>query len=161
MGQPQLGFGSIGQSAPFGQEFGQMGQSQSGYPPTQFGQGVYGHNPFASNSLAYGPLAQHPHAAQLLQSAFAQRQFSPFQQQAPVHQILPLLGQLTQHAYSQSAITQQIAATLQQLTQIALQAAQAGPAFGQGALTGMTQSGFGGFGPPQQPWGAGLPQTLQ
>ena len=174
MGPPQGGYGPYGQSGPFGQEFGQgypQGQfGQGGYGQFgqggygQFGQGSYGQNPFASNSLGYGQQGQQPQIGQFLQSALAQRQFSPFQQQAPVQHILQLLGVVTQHAQSQTAITQQVAAILQQLSQIAVQVAQTGAGltgqpFGQGALTGMAQGGYGGFGPPQ--WAAGRQQTLQ
>jgi hypothetical protein len=89
-------------------------------------------------------------------------------------QVIQTLGQLAQQIAVQSAVAQQIGLVVQQLAQqLATQGPQGQPgnSFGAGQPFGgiaqafgaqpFGQSGFGGFNPQAQGWGANRQQTIQ
>jgi hypothetical protein len=163
-GPPQMGAGLFGQPGAYG---------ANGYPPGAqpypfAGQG----NPFLQSSLTQSPFAQNPYL-----SGFGGAQH-------PAQQIVQILGQLVQHIFTQSALTQQIGIAIQQLAQITVQSLQSqqgqlggqlgGQSFGLGG--GIGSQGFGGggqpfgqspfgaqggFGQQPQPWGLNRPPTIQ
>src|SRR6266478_2049577 len=151
-GQP----GVYGGNAPFGYEPGQAGMGQN-----QFSLSPLGHNPLLSSFAGYAGAHN------------------------PAQQIVLVLGQLAQQISVQSALIQQISIALQQLVhQLAVQsllshqgaglgAGQAlgvggpflgsfgGQYFGLNPLASAAQSGYGGFSPQAQSWGANRAQTIQ
>jgi len=170
-GFPQLVPGLFGQTGAyngntqFGHEFGQAGFGQPAVgQPFQLGLGQQ--YPFGQ-PLPFGLSQQLPFGA-------------PAGASIPVHQIVPVLGQLAQHIAVQSAVVQQIGIAVHQLAhQLALQGLQgypgggfgAGQAFGgagQSYIGGAAQpfglggqGAYGGFNPQAQAWGANRAQTIQ
>ena len=132
-GQPGMGGGNV----PFGQDFGQAGLGQQ-YP---FGG--------QTNSFAQTPFTQNPFL------------------QNPAQHLVTVLGQLAQQLAAHAAITQQIGVALHQLAQQLGAQSQQGYPSGFGAGQGFAgigppwQSGYSGFNPQAQAWGANRPQTIQ
>jgi hypothetical protein len=161
-GQPGFGqpgaFNPYNSTAQFGHDSGQAGLSHPsafGGQPNPFVQNPFIQNqfapsPFAPNSYQanpyqhqQGPWSQSPGAYNPLQSSFGGHPGATI----PVHQIVPVLGQLAQQIAVQSALAQQIGIAVQQLAQ---------------QLAAQGQQGYSGFNPQQaQAWGANRSQTIQ
>lgn len=126
---------------------------QSPFQPGSFQQSPFTLNPYLQNQLPTGP--------------------------HPAQHLAHILGQLAQHNFSQSVLTQQIDAAIQQLAQIlqtlqsqqSLSAGQSfgpgGQSFGQGPFASPNQAGYGalgtqaGFGPQAQGWSSNRQPTIQ
>jgi hypothetical protein len=118
-------------------------------------------NPFAYNPpvqppFNLGPAALNPH----LQSQSGANSAL----HNPIHMV-PVLGQLAQQLAIQSAVTQQVAQhislVVQQLAQqLAVQGMQA-QYYGQNPFAASAQTGYSGFNPQAQSWGANRQPTIQ
>ena len=142
---------------------------QSPFQPSSFQQNPLALNPYLQNQLPTGHFAANP----LLASTGIVG--GPH----PAQHVLHILGQLAQHNFSQSVLTQQIDAAIQQLAQIVqtLQSQQSlsagqgfgpgGQSFGQGPFASPNQAGYGalgtqtGFGPQAQGWSSNRQPTIQ
>ena len=176
-GIPQMGPGFLGQPS-FGQPVAYGGNGLMQYP---FGT----QQPFSGQQYPFAGQSN-PYLQAAPQSPFQQSPFTlnPYlQNQLPTghfaQHVVHILGQLAQHNFSQSVLTQQIDAAIQQLAQIVqtLQSQQGlsagqgfgpgGQSFGQGPFASPNQAGYGAlgtqgaFGPQAQGWSSNRQPTIQ
>jgi hypothetical protein len=145
---------------------------QNPFQQSQYQQSPLSVNPYLQNQLPTGQFAANP---LLASSGFVG---GPHLAQHVGH----ILGQLAQHNFAQSELTQQIGATIQHLAQIVqmLQSQQsqypgqgfqafgsAGQSFGQSPFASPNQAGYGAmgtqaaFGPQAQAWSSNRSPTIQ
>lgn len=178
-GIPQIGPGffgqpGFGQPGAYGGNGGANGLMQYPFGTQQpFGQQPFGAQqyPFAGQTNPYLQGAQSPfQQSPLTLNPYLQNQLPPGPHLA--QHVVNILGQLAQQNFSQSALTQQIGAAIQQLAQIvqtvmSQQSLTAGQGFGQSPFASPNQGGYGAlgtqaaFGPQSQAWSSNRPTTIQ
>ncbi|HWG32279.1 MAG TPA: hypothetical protein VN676_17145, partial [Steroidobacteraceae bacterium] len=123
-GTPQMGPGFFGQPGAFGGN----GQTQQPFGAQQFPFGGQP-NPFQQSPFQQGPFQQGPfQQSQLSPYLQSQLPLSPLLASAgfsgvshPAQQIVQILAHLAQQILTQSALGQQIGASIQQLAQVTVQ----------------------------------------